>query len=253
MTVPAVTEVCRWHSAHSQSWRRSSTQARRPPQPGQANPSGQREAARYSRQAASVAKRSWKSMIVAGQSGRGIGRTVERLPDGTGYALGRYHGAGAAGAGRERVLVEHAKKGVDHRRAELRPGVGLELLDGLLERHRVAVGAVGRHGVEGVAAADDGGAHRDLVAHESVWVAGAVPLLVRGAHYAADLAQQPAHAVEHPLALDGVRLDHDPLVLGERPGLVDDLLRHGDLAHVVQQSPKLNVAALGWIQPHRVG
>src|SRR4051794_6826849 len=101
MTVPAVTEVCWRQSAHSHRWRRSSTQARRPPQAGQTNPSGQREAARYSRQAPSVEKRSWKSMIVAVQSGRAIGRTVERPPDGTGYALADYREpescAGAAG------------------------------------------------------------------------------------------------------------------------------------------------------------
>src|SRR3954447_18591485 len=42
-TVPAVTEVCRWHRAHStSSVPRPSSQALSCPQPGQRNPSGQR-------------------------------------------------------------------------------------------------------------------------------------------------------------------------------------------------------------------
>ena len=35
----------------------------------------------------------------------------------------------------------------------------------------------------------------------------------------------------------GVAAHHDPLVVPERPGLVQDVLRHGDLADVVEQGP----------------
>jgi hypothetical protein len=73
ITVPAVTDVCWPQAAHSHRCRRSSTQAALPPHRGQTNPSGQREAARYRRHAASVANRSWNSMIVRGKSGRGTG------------------------------------------------------------------------------------------------------------------------------------------------------------------------------------
>ena len=91
------------------------------------------------------------------------------------------------------------------------------------------------------------------VADQPVGVAAAVPLLVRRAHDPADLAEEAAHAVEHPLALDRVRLDDEPLVVGQRARLVDDLLRHGDLAHVVEQRAELDVAALPRAQPHGVG
>jgi hypothetical protein len=43
--VPAATEVCRPHAAHSHRYRRASTHAFPPPHAAQANPSGHRDAA----------------------------------------------------------------------------------------------------------------------------------------------------------------------------------------------------------------
>ena len=49
-------------------------------------------------------------------------------------------------------------------------------------RHRALVGAVGDHGVVGVADGHDAGAERDVLARQPVGVALAVPALVAGAH-----------------------------------------------------------------------
>ena len=87
----------------------------------------------------------------------------------------------------------------------------------------------------------------------AVGVAAAVPALVRGAHDEADVAQQAADAVEHQLALDGVHLHDRPLVLVELAGLVDDLVRDGDLADVVQQRAELDQAARAIVDAHLRG
>ena len=72
-------------------------------------------------------------------------------------------------------------KARDHRGVELRPRAAAQLVERLRVRQRRAVGAVGDHGVVGVADGDDAGAERDVVAGEAVGVAGAVEALVRGA------------------------------------------------------------------------
>ena len=59
----------------------------------------------------------------------------------------------------------------------------------------------------------------------------------------ADPREQAADALEHALALDGVGLHDRPLVVVERAGLVDDLVRDRDLADVVQQRGELGRAA----------
>ena len=65
----------------------------------------------------------------------------------------------------------------------------------------------------------------------------------RRARPAPTLAEQPADAVEHLLALDRVRLHERPLLVVERAGLVDDRVRDRDLADVVQQRAELGLAA----------
>jgi hypothetical protein len=71
--VPAVTEVCAPQLLHChtcRAWCIAPTSP--PPHRRQQNPSGQRQANRYSRHASSEAKRSWNSMIVTGNPGLGI-------------------------------------------------------------------------------------------------------------------------------------------------------------------------------------
>ena len=80
---------------------------------------------------------------------------------------------------------------------ELGARAGAQLGERLRERHRLAVGAGRRHRAEGVAAGDDPGLDRDLLAGEAVRVAAAVVVLVRGADDAADLGEDAADPVEH--------------------------------------------------------
>ena len=69
ITVPAVTDVCRPQSAHSQvNGLVDRRQALAPSHPGHRKPSGQRSAARYSTHAASSGKRRWNSGSERGKS-----------------------------------------------------------------------------------------------------------------------------------------------------------------------------------------
>ncbi len=77
ITVPAVIEVWRPHAVQIHRCRRVSPPPSREPQHGQTNPSGQRDANRYSRHASSVPKRCWNSKIVNGKSGRATPRTYD--------------------------------------------------------------------------------------------------------------------------------------------------------------------------------
>ena len=120
-------------------------------------------------------------------------------------------------------------------------------------RHRFAIGPRGRHRVEGVAGGDDARLQRNRLAGQPIGIAAAVPALVRGAHDPPDLDHEAADLLEHLLALDRVRLDDRPLALVELAGLVDDLLRHGDLADVVQQRAELDAALGVVVQSHRLG
>ena len=89
--------------------------------------------------------------------------------------VGEAHTAAAA-AGDDRL------ERVDGGRHELRAGAAAELGERALDRHRLAVDAVLGHRVVGVAHGDDARPARDVVAHEPVRVAPAVPALVRRAH-----------------------------------------------------------------------
>src|SRR4051812_12911866 len=66
-----------------------------------------------------------------------------------------------------------------HPGVELRTGVGEQLPSGRLDRQRRAVGPVGGHRVEGIAAGDDSRLDRDLLTCEPVGIAATVPALVR--------------------------------------------------------------------------
>src|ERR1017187_3395453 len=119
-------------------------------------------------------------------------------------------------------------------RVELRALTLLEASEGVRQRHRLAVGASRRHCVEGVARRNDAGLDRYRVAAEAVGVPSAVPALLRCPDDAAELAHEAADFLEHLLAPEGVRLDDRPVSLVELSGLLDDLLRDGDLANVVK-------------------
>ena len=90
--------------------------------------------------------------------------------------------------------------------------------------HRLAVGPIGGHGVEGVADGHDAGAERDLVAAQPVRIAAAVPALVAR-------ADEPGHRTQRgrgqqdALADQRVAAHEAPLDRVERAGLVEDRVR----------------------------
>jgi hypothetical protein len=56
----------------------------------------------------------------------------------------------------------------DHCGVEVNPGSAPQLLEGIRGRARGTVGAIGRHGIEGVHDRDDAGFERDLIPPESI-------------------------------------------------------------------------------------
>ena len=78
-------------------------------------------------------------------------------------------------------------------------------------------------------------------------------MLVRGADDASDPGEHAADPVEHLLPLDRVAVHDLPLLRVERAVLVDDLLRHGDLADVMEEGGELDVAPLAQVEAELVG
>src|SRR4051794_31707480 len=67
-------------------------------------------------------------------------------------------------------------------------------------------------------------------------------MLVARTYETSDVREQAADALQHPLALDRVRLDDRTLGRVELSRLVDDLGGDADLADVVEQRSELGVA-----------
>ena len=104
---------------------------------------------------------------------------------------------------------------------------------GCLGREWRAVGAVGRHRVEGVDDGDDACADRDLVEHEAVGVAVAVGPLVGRADDRCDRCERRGGG-DDPLADRAVPLHERALGCVERAWLVEDRGRDRRLADVVE-------------------
>ena len=117
----------------------------------------------------------------------------------------------------------------------------------------VAVDPVGGHGVVGVAGEDQARLERDLLAAQSIRIAGPVPALVARADHLADPTQEASNPIEHELPLDRVRLHDLELRVGEGRRLVQDLLGNGDLADVVEQRGELDLLAVLLPDPELVG
>ena len=103
------------------------------------------------------------------------------------------------------------------------------------ERERLAIRPCRGHGREGVADGEDPGDERDLLTHEAIEVALAVPALVVVTDPGPDDLDvgQVAH---DQVAERDVLLDHVVLVRAERAGLAQDVVRDADLADVVEQT-----------------
>src|SRR5919204_2536863 len=150
------------------------------------------------------------------------------------------------------VSGEERSEPCDHSGIELSPGAASKLRDGLADRPRLPVRPVCRHGTERVAATHDPRDDGNLLACQSVRVAAPVPMLMAGPDDVADLAEDAADPVQDSLALDRVPLHQLPLVVVERARLVDDLVRHVDLADVVEERCELGPLALARVEAQRV-
>src|SRR4051812_32556548 len=121
---------------------------------------------------------------------------------------------------------------LDRVRIELPSRRLLELGERSLDGQLLAVGAVARERVEGLRDEDDPRPHRDVVAVETVGIAHAVPTLVMVQHAICD--RIGAEALEHPVADLRMALEQLSLVFRQSVRLAEDLVRNGELAHVVE-------------------
>ena len=154
-----------------------------------------------------------------------------------------------SGASRMPVLHRRApQQRVDDLRVELRARGLDESPPRLFLAERLAVRAVGRHRVEGVAGEDDPRLERDLLARQVVRIAGAVVVLVRAADDEPDLAELLDRR-EDALAEDrdaSRRCARSSVV--ERPGLREDPGRDADLADVVEERAELETLQLARLE-----
>src|SRR5438876_3346635 len=137
-----------------------------------------------------------------------------------------------------RALVEDAEIDLHHTGVELRARPLPQAAQGLGRREPLAVRPVGRHRVEGVADEDDPRLERNLLAALAVRIAGAVPVLVAGAHDRAYVLEA-LDGRDDPLAELRVRLHHRPLLGGQPARLGEDRGRDADLADVVEEGAEL--------------
>src|SRR4051812_40721321 len=124
-------------------------------------------------------------------------------------------------------------QGCDDAWIELCARAAAELVEGFRRRERLAVGAAADHRIVGVARADDARAERDFLAAQPVGIAAAVPALVSGTHEPRDRPHRLRRA-EDALPRDRVLAHDRPLRRVEWTGLVEDLVRDGDRADIVE-------------------
>src|SRR3990170_1144876 len=148
--------------------------------------------------------------------------------------------------------ADDGDEGVHDAAVKLLPGAAVQLLERLLKRDDALVGAVGGHRVEGVANEDDTGAEWYVIGCEAVGVAAAIVVLVVVGDYRRR-GRQVGKATRYPGADLRVRLDHRPLLFAEAAGLLQHIVRHGELAHVVEESGLLNKLLLPHAQSHLRG
>src|SRR5450759_780923 len=117
---------------------------------------------------------------------------------------------------------------------ELRPGVALDLADRLGVCHCPLVWAVGGHRVVGVRERHDPSTERDLRPPEAVGIAVPAKSLVMVEDDRDGVTQRRRLLQDH-LADPRVLHDRLPFDRRERGGLLEDLLRKGQLADIVEQ------------------
>ena len=149
------------------------------------------------------------------------------------------------------VAVDDAEERVDDIGMELRPAAPHELGARELDALRLLVGAPAHDDLERVGRGDDVRLDRDRVTGELLGVAGAVEALVVRPHDRHEVAQRLDRREDRPTDR-GVGAHDHPLVGAQRAGLVQDRVRHADLADVVQQRTELDATQLVRRKPHLV-
>ena len=101
----------------------------------------------------------------------------------------------------------------------------------------------------GVTGEDDPRSDRDVLRRQPVGIAAAVPALVLVAHDARNVSE-PRDGAQDALPDHRVVAHQPPLLLGQCAGLVEDLVRHGHLADVVQEGRGLDLGGGRVVEPH---
>src|SRR5436190_21249565 len=136
---------------------------------------------------------------------------------------------------------------------ELRTALTQDLVDRALPAQLPVIRPLARHRIEGVGEGEDARAKGDLVSLEAVRIAAPVPaLVVRADHLQAFAVQQ--RDVAEQLGADHRMLLHEKQLRGaQRSFLVEDRVRHPDLADVVQQEAVLEARIVEQARFERLG
>ena len=118
--------------------------------------------------------------------------------------------------------------------------------------HGRAVAAAAHHGVDGIRHRQNARPQRDIGAAQTVGVAAAVPPFMMVAHQHGNLLEIIDFA-QNFIPGDGVAAHFLPLGVGQRPGLAQHGVRHGNLADIVQVSGHVKERRLVPAQPQGGG
>src|SRR5918992_3568579 len=141
------------------------------------------------------------------------------------------------------LSADHGQQRLHDPWVELGAGHAAQLRPGLVLREGGPVRPRRGHRLVGVTGEDDAGARRYLLAGQPVGIARAVPALVGAAHDRQHVREK-LHRRQDLLPDHRVALHDLALLGGERPGLVQDRLRHGQLSDVVEGRPVAQRAQL---------
>jgi len=115
------------------------------------------------------------------------------------------------------------------------------------------VDAVLGHRVERVDDGEDPRRDGDLEPAQPVRVAASVPALVMARDDVAHDRREERQRIDHLGAHERMRLDHGPLLLRQRPGLLEDVVGHPELADVVEDERVPEARRLGETRRDRGG
>src|SRR3954453_3394899 len=141
---------------------------------------------------------------------------------------------------------QEAQERLHHQWIELRARASLELLARALRSDAHVIGAVSDHRLVGVGDGEDARLGRDLGTTQAGRVARAVRTLVMREHPAREVLEPGA--AQQPRTKFTMLLDLLPLTVVQRPGLLQHLVWHPNLADVVQHSGELHALDSSFVE-----